>query len=213
MSRTTPSLTTLSHATAYIGAAQHEQAEFLTNLAVSPHDTVTLQAGEDNSIKGVREFANQMLLSPQFGPTRLGVIYRADLLTPQAQNALLKLLEEPPVRAKLILFLGQEGGVLPTVLSRCQRYYGQSVKTLDVAVAGYDDDALQQFLAAETLAKEEDLSNLAHVWLQEQYAKWCAAGRPTSGLSTMLRFWHFYQGVQIQGNKKLLLEQLVVSSL
>src|SRR5258705_2237991 len=85
-----------AHATALIGASQEEIGEFVEAMAVSPFDTVEIHAGENNGIQAVREFSRMLLQSPQFGSVRLGLIYEAHQLTPEAQNALLKILEEPP---------------------------------------------------------------------------------------------------------------------
>lgn len=207
-------LQTLSHATALIAATQEEQAAFLAVLAVSPFDTVAIDGAVGGGIKEIRTFANQLMMSPQYGDCHLGVITHADKLTPQAQNALLKLLEEPPERVKIVLCIDLEAEVLPTVLSRCRRYYGASVslKATDASVS-YNQNALSQFVAAETLAKDESLEHLAQSWLTDRYFAWCEAGRPAKELNDVTRFWDFYQGVLTQTNKRLLLEQLVVSSL
>jgi DNA polymerase-3 subunit delta' len=60
------------------------------------------------------------LLRPQRARCKVYLIDPADRLTPEAQNALLRLLEEPPPRVVLILITAQPASLLPTVLSRCQ---------------------------------------------------------------------------------------------
>lgn len=52
---------------------------------------------------------------------KVGVICEADRMMPQAENAFLKTLEEPPARTLLLLLTANPGGLLPTVLSRCVR--------------------------------------------------------------------------------------------
>jgi DNA polymerase-3 subunit delta' len=52
---------------------------------------------------------------------RMVCILHADLMNPQAQNALLKMLEEPPKRTFFILAAAQTASLLPTILSRCRR--------------------------------------------------------------------------------------------
>jgi hypothetical protein len=205
------SVETLAHATALIGETPQNQEAFLNALAVSMHDTVSLDARESGGIKEVRDFANQLLLSPQFGAVRLGIIFYTEKLTPQAQNALLKILEEPPQRVKIVLFMTAEASVLPTVLSRCRRYYGTG-KQIHDSIIKYKADPLEQFLAADTLAKDEALPAIVASWLSESYTRWCAIGRPVEGLSEVIRFWRLYQGLEAQTNKRLLLEQIVVSS-
>ncbi len=204
--------TSLSHASACIGFPETDQVSLLTHLAISPFDTITLDATLAGGIKEVREFTNQLLLSPQFGDIRLGVIYHADQLSPPAQNALLKILEEPPQRAKIILFIQTEASVLATVLSRCRRWYGSYHHNAPQAEV-YHSDPLDQFLRAEELAKDENLRSTVQAWLQERYTKWCQNGRPAAGVSEVVQFWQLYQGLESQINRRLLLEQCVISSL
>lgn len=207
------SCASLSHATALIGFSLVDQQQFILALDVSPYDTVTCDARMAGGIKEVREFANQLLLSPQFGDTRLGVIYAADKLTPQAQNALLKLLEEPPKRIKIILMIEAEAAVLPTVLSRCQRFYGQREHDSEEQINPFVGNSLERFVAAEDLAKEEELEAKARAWLLATYRQWCEHGRPVAELDRIESVWHLYRGIDAGRNKRLLLEQLVVSSL
>jgi DNA polymerase III delta prime subunit len=54
--------------------------------------------------------------------TKVLIISRADLLTADAQNAMLKILEEPPVYALILLLTKTENGLLPTVVSRCRKF-------------------------------------------------------------------------------------------
>ena len=58
---------------------------------------------------------------PAVGSVRVVLIENADALTPQAQNALLKTLEEPPTDTHFILVAERMSAILPTVISRCRR--------------------------------------------------------------------------------------------
>lgn len=62
------------------------------------------------------------LKSSQDGGWRVALIDDADLMNRNAQNALLKLLEEPPERTVLILITHRLGAMLPTIRSRCQTF-------------------------------------------------------------------------------------------
>lgn len=201
----------LAHATAIIGAVADPQ-DWTASLQVSPHDTIAINARDTNGIKEVREFASGLLLSPQFGEWRLGIIYYAQHLTPQAQNALLKLLEEPPQNVKLLLFIETESTVLPTVLSRCRKVF-----IADGGVAheekSYNANTLEQFMQAEELAKDGNLTGIAYQWLHNAYESWCKSGRPVDQLSELTRFWDFYKSLETQIGKRLLIEKLVLSSL
>ena len=78
---------------------------------------------EEKSIKiaQVREFERALQLRPVEGNIKFLLIEDAHRITPQAQNALLKTLEEPPGNAHIILTTARLRAILPTVVSRCQR--------------------------------------------------------------------------------------------
>jgi hypothetical protein len=201
----------LAHATAVIGAAVLERQQFLSALAVSVHDTVTLDAATDGGIKEVRQFNNTLLMSPQFGEVRLGVIIQADALSLPAQNALLKLLEEPPQSVKIILFINREQAVLPTILSRCRCYYTTSAEEKNEEVL-LDTRPLDQFLLAEEQAKNDQAITVVMSRLRQQYQAWRQNGYHPADypqIETMFRaYCRLHEGV----NARLILESRVLSS-
>src|SRR5688572_1506161 len=73
------------------------------------------------TIEQVRELIRQIQLRPHEAAYKVGVISGADRLNPQAANAFLKTLEEPPARSVLILLSTEPGRILETILSRCLR--------------------------------------------------------------------------------------------
>lgn len=78
---------------------------------------------EDGSIKidTIRELQKDLQLKPYEGSKKVHIICDAEKITPQAQNALLKTLEEPPGYATIILLTANGNSLLPTIISRCQR--------------------------------------------------------------------------------------------
>jgi DNA polymerase III subunit delta' len=60
-------------------------------------------------------------LTPGSGGWRVAIVDGADLMNPQAANAILKILEEPPTRAVLLLVAHAPNRVLPTIRSRCRK--------------------------------------------------------------------------------------------
>jgi len=87
-----------------------------------------------------REVADFMHLTPAEGGWRVAIIDCVDdLQFPQAMNALLKVLEEPPSRAVLLLVYHGAGRILPTIRSRCRRLV---LKPLEF-------DALDRLLATQ----------------------------------------------------------------
>ena len=69
-----------------------------------------------------RTLRSQVMVLPNDGDRRVVIVRHAQHLNPQAQNALLKVLEEPPRYAFFILTSEQPGEILETIRSRCTRY-------------------------------------------------------------------------------------------
>ncbi len=76
--------------------------------------------GQSIGIEQVQGLLEELSLAPVEARVRTFVIAPADVLTEDAQNALLKGLEEPPARALLVLIAGAEDDLLPTIVSRCR---------------------------------------------------------------------------------------------
>lgn len=134
----------------------------IRQYAAHAADIVELTTTERSiGVEDVRRFTELLRLSPVAGATRLGHIPAADMLTPEAQNALLKTLEEPPPRAVIMLGTATTAVLLPTVLSRCQilRAEGESAPA---AAAGPDIIDLmsrsrgERLAALETAAQSRD---------------------------------------------------------
>ncbi len=73
------------------------------------------------TVENVRGVADFLRLTPAEGGWRVVVLDGAEHLNRNAANALLKVLEEPPQRAVLLLACAQPGRLLPTIRSRCRR--------------------------------------------------------------------------------------------
>ena len=86
-------------------------------------DVVALEPGETGVIKiePTREVIDKAAYRPFEGRRRVVVIVPADALNAEAQNALLKTLEEPPSASTFVLVTARPDVLLPTVRSRCQR--------------------------------------------------------------------------------------------
>jgi DNA polymerase-3 subunit delta' len=69
-------------------------------------------------VRALNHFAGQTSFG---GGWKAGVLLYADRMTPSAANAFLKVLEEPPPRTLFLLLTDQPHGVIPTILSRCQK--------------------------------------------------------------------------------------------
>lgn len=73
------------------------------------------------SIEKIREIQKQMALFPNFGKRKVLIIDNAHKMNVSAQNALLKILEEPNSTSIIILITNEDGKILPTIKSRCQK--------------------------------------------------------------------------------------------
>lgn len=85
-------------------------------------DIIRVNGAKPNSIgvDEIREQVNQTVaVKPYQGPYKVYIINQADTMTVQAQNALLKTIEEPPEYAVLILLTENADTLLPTITSRC----------------------------------------------------------------------------------------------
>lgn len=71
-------------------------------------------------VDDIRAFSSFFNLSATDGGSRVVIIDAADEMNPQAANALLKMLEEPPARTTLLLVTHQPSRLLPTIRSRCR---------------------------------------------------------------------------------------------
>ncbi len=86
-------------------------------------------------IDQIRDLQKELAYRPFEAPKKACIIDGAERLNQAAGNALLKTLEEPPGNALIILVTAQVSGVLPTILSRCQRLHFQSLP--EEAIAAY----------------------------------------------------------------------------
>lgn len=86
---------------------------------IGKFDVSFITGGASIGIGEVRKIKEVIFLTPGMGNKKAVIIEKAELLTHQAQNALLKTLEEPPDSTFLILISDTVESFLPTVISRC----------------------------------------------------------------------------------------------
>jgi DNA polymerase III subunit delta' len=84
-------------------------------------------------IDAVREIKNFLWQKPNTSPKRTLIIDDAELLTTEAENALLKLTEEPPASSLLIVIVSDIESILPTITSRMQKLYFGAVPEAKIA--------------------------------------------------------------------------------
>ncbi|MDB5293156.1 MAG: holB [Phycisphaerales bacterium] len=102
-------------------AGNHPDYHVITKELIRYHDKTGKSKGIDLSIHVVRpEIIDPAGRKAAMGRGKVFVIEQAELMNPQAQNALLKTLEEPAGRTLIILLTDQPGSLLATIRSRCQ---------------------------------------------------------------------------------------------
>ncbi|MGI8572487.1 MAG: DNA polymerase III subunit gamma/tau [Solirubrobacteraceae bacterium] len=85
-------------------------------------DVIEMDAASNNSVDDVRDLRERVAYAPISGRHKVYILDEAHMLSPQAWNAFLKTLEEPPPRTIFVLATTEAQKVLPTVVDRCHRF-------------------------------------------------------------------------------------------
>lgn len=83
-------------------------------------------------IDQIRTLLQSLTLKPNEADRRVVIISDAQAMNPEAGNALLKVLEEPPDRTLLVLTAGQTSDLLPTIVSRCRHIHFSPLDATDI---------------------------------------------------------------------------------
>lgn len=123
-------------------------------------DIVEMDAASNNGVDDVRALRDEMSYTPVSCKYRVYIIDEVHMLSANAFNALLKTLEEPPEHVKFILATTELHKVLPTIISRCQRFDFRRINPADsvkrlLYVAGQEGFTLDED-AAELIAALSD---------------------------------------------------------
>lgn len=94
---------------------------------------IELDAASNNSVDDIRQLTDQVLVPPVTGRYRVFIVDEVHMLSAAAFNAFLKTLEEPPKYVIFILATTERQKILPTILSRCQKYDFQRITSSDIA--------------------------------------------------------------------------------
>jgi len=85
-------------------------------------DLIEIDAASNRGIENIRDIKENVVLAPSMGKNKVYIIDEVHMLTTEASNALLKLLEEPPTHAYFILCTTNPEKVIDTIKSRCQQF-------------------------------------------------------------------------------------------
>lgn len=144
---------------------------FTQKHSINTFDVTTIERDTESKTTGIgietiKLLQKKLFLKPIKSENKLLIIEDAQLLTPEAQNALLKVLEEPPEHTYIILGTETTEALLSTILSRCQiieleesrkQLSEKSIEELTLFIKALPELTLAQRLShAEKLAKDKD---------------------------------------------------------
>src|SRR5881275_1534905 len=120
-------------------------------------NVIEIDAASNRGIDSIRDLREKVMMPPSTGKYKVYVLDEAHMLTTEAFNALLKTLEEPPPYAVFVLATTDVHKMLPTVLSRCQRFDFKRITTRQIVerveyVAGQENVRIERS-AAELIAR------------------------------------------------------------
>jgi len=113
-----------------------------------------IDAASNNKVEDIRELRENILIPPQGGHRKIYIIDEVHMLSNAAFNALLKTLEEPPPHVLFIFATTEPHKVLPTILSRCQRFDFRRIPTNEIV--GHLNEICKQ----ETITADDDALHL-----------------------------------------------------
>lgn len=95
-------------------------------------DVIEMDAASNRGIDEIRSLREKVYLAPVQGNTKVYIIDEVHMLTTEASNALLKTLEEPPANTIFVLATTEPHKILPTIVSRCQRFDFRRIPQEDI---------------------------------------------------------------------------------
>ena len=136
-------------------------------------DVLEIDAASNNGVDQVRDLIDRVKYGTSLGRYKVYIIDEVHMMTAGAFNALLKTLEEPPEHVIFILATTEPHKILPTILSRCQRYdfskvsdedIKQRIKTvLEKEGIVYNDEAINLIISLADGGMRDALSILDQV--------------------------------------------------
>jgi DNA polymerase-3 subunit gamma/tau len=120
-------------------------------------NVIEIDAASNRGIDSIRDLREKVMMPPSTGKYKVYILDEAHMLTPEACNALLKTLEEPPPYAIFVLATTDVHKMLPTVISRCEPFNFKRITTRQIIdrllfVAGQEHVKLEHS-AAELIAR------------------------------------------------------------
>ncbi|MBS3991214.1 MAG: DNA polymerase III subunit gamma/tau [Erysipelothrix sp.] len=117
-------------------------------------DIIEIDAASNNGVDEIRELIDKVKYAPLELKMKVYIIDEVHMLTTGAFNALLKTLEEPPSHVMFILATTEPHKVIPTIISRCQRFDFTKVSMFEI------QDRLDKILIEEVITAEKGVTRL-----------------------------------------------------
>jgi DNA polymerase-3 subunit gamma/tau len=114
-------------------------------------DVIEIDAASNNGVDEIREIIDKVKYAPIAGKYKIYIIDEVHMLSTGAFNALLKTLEEPPAHIIFILATTDVHKVIPTIISRCQRFDFNKVSQTDIKLR------IKDILEQENIKYENDV--------------------------------------------------------
>lgn len=196
-------------------------ASRITNGNTSSMDLVRYNPLENSGIESIRDVLELASLMPAQGKRKVVVMLNMQLANIQMQNALLKILEEPPKHTLFLLV--SRLPLLPTIMSRCQvftipRVVGESESSdeLTEAMQSLEQNRSGGFIEKTALAialselEDDLLSQLVEHWIYKQVSELNTAPEKYKAVRVSLETLESLKG---NFNKKMVLHKFVTHAL
>lgn len=117
-------------------------------------DIIEIDAASNNGVDQVRDLIEKVKYAPLKGKYKVYIIDEVHMMSSGAFNALLKTIEEPPAHVIFIFATTEPHKVLPTIISRCQRYDFTKISVKDMM------ESIKKILEKENIQYEEEAVRL-----------------------------------------------------
>lgn len=171
-------------------------------------DVREIDGASNRGIEQIREIRDNAMYTPLSLKYKIFIIDEVHMLTKEASNALLKILEEPPKHIIFMLATTESNKVLPTIRSRCQHYLLKRISLeilmerlafiLDTESYTYEREALEEIANAGDGSMRDSQTILDQVILYSQGNLTLAATREVLGIPDTIYFEKIIQAFSTQ---------------
>ena len=137
------------------GTGKTTLARIIANmLEADKNDIIEINVANTNGVDYIRDMNNVARYSPLLGQNKVFIMDECQQLTKEAQNCLLKILEDSPKYSYFILCTTDSSKILPTIKNRCTSYSLNSLSNKEI------EEVLNRVIKNEKLCISEDIFNL-----------------------------------------------------